>query len=74
MTANPATVTVAERGVVYAVALKTAVPLPLPGDPLASVSHDALLEAVQVHPLAAVTGNEIWKPAPCGIAVAMPTA
>ena len=40
---------------VLAVALKVTVPLPLPLAPPLTVSHPALLIAVHVHPVAAVT-------------------
>ena len=57
MTVCPATVTVALRDAVavFAVALTLTVPLPDPLAPLVTVSHDALLVAVQVQPVAAVT-------------------
>ena len=42
--------------------MNTTVPFPLPGEPLSSVIQDELLEAVQVHPVLAVTGNESVKP------------
>ena len=57
VTAWPATVSVPTRCDVdvLAVALKVTVPLPLPLAPPLMVSHAALLVAVQVHPVAAVT-------------------
>ena len=57
VTVCPATVIVALRDAVavFAVALTLTVPLPDPLAPLVTVSHDALLVAVQVQPVAAVT-------------------
>ena len=57
VTGWPATVSVPTRCdvEVFAVALKVTVPLPLPLAPLLMVSHPALLVAVHVQPVAAVT-------------------
>ena len=57
VTVWPATVSVPTRCAVdvFAVALKVTVPLPLPLAPPLIVSQAALLAAVHVHPLAAVT-------------------
>ncbi len=57
VTVCPATVSVPTRWAVdvFAVALKVTVPLPLPLAPPLIVSQAALLAAVHVHPLAAVT-------------------
>jgi hypothetical protein len=57
VTAWPATVSVPTRWdvEVFAVALKVTVPLPFPLAPPLMVSQAALLVAVQVHPVAAVT-------------------
>lgn len=76
VTVNPAIVNVADRDPpVYAVALNTAVPFPLPGEPLSSVIHvDELLDAVQAHPVFAVTGNESVKPEVSCPTVAVPSA
>jgi hypothetical protein len=74
VTVNPAMVNVADRAEpVYAVALNSAVPFPLPGEPLTSVSHVELLDAVQAHPLFAVTGKESVKPEFSCPTVATPT-
>ena len=53
----PATVSVPVRVLVegFAVTLYVTVPLPLPVAPAVTVIHDALLAAVQVQPVAAVT-------------------
>jgi hypothetical protein len=75
VTVNPAIVNVADRAApVYAVALNTAVPFPLPGEPLSSVSHVELLDAVQAQPVLAVTGKESVKPEVSCPTVAVPTA
>ena len=57
---RPATVIVPVRdvGPGLAVALKLMVVLPLPLVALVTVSHDALLDAVQPHPAPAVSANE----------------
>ena len=61
----PATVNVAVRVavVVFAAALNATGPVPLPLAPEVTVSHAALLVAVQPHPVGAVTVTEPAPPA-----------
>ena len=67
MTVNvwPATVSVAVRDTVvgFAAAAKATTPVPLPAAPDVTVSQDALLDAVQAHPLVDVTLTEPVPPA-----------
>ena len=67
VTACPLTVTVPVRGdvEVFGAATRPIAPLPEPLPPEAIVSHVAVVDAVQVHPLAAVTPIDA-EPPPTG--------
>ena len=64
-----AVVTIAERdwAVVFAAAVTVTDPAPDPVE-FASVSQEAVVEAVQVQPSAAVTENPVTPPAACTVA------
>ena len=68
----PAIVAVALRdeAAVFAPTLNVTVPLPLPLAPLVTVSHPALLAAVQAQPVLAVTATLAVSPAASALAIA----
>jgi hypothetical protein len=54
----------------FAATLIATVPLPDPLAPLVTVSHEALLAAVQAQPAPAVTAAEVASPAASALALA----
>ena len=60
----PAIVAVVDRGdvAVFATTVKVTVPLPLPGDPDAMLSHELCSDADHVHPVGDVTAKDAGPP------------